>query len=112
MRVHLRRQYPTRPPRKQDTAAPTGVERDGEGSNTLHPTHHILAVDVCACLHQHLGDLETEEGLRVFGEEVERFEAMLGVRAEVVAHDLHPDYATTRYALARPARRDVRDPDV
>lgn len=60
-----------------------------------------------AWLTPHLGDLETEEGLRVFAEEVERFEAMLGVRAEVVAHDLHPDYATTQYALSRTARRRV-----
>jgi hydrogenase maturation protein HypF len=60
-----------------------------------------------AWLTPHLGDLETEEGLRVFAEEVERFEALLGVRAEVVAHDLHPDYATTQYALARPARRHL-----
>jgi hydrogenase maturation protein HypF len=60
-----------------------------------------------AWLTPYLGDLETEEGLRVFAEEVERFEAMLGVRAEVVAHDLHPDYATTQYALGRSARRHI-----
>jgi len=55
----------------------------------------------------HLGDLETYEAEEAFRLDVERFEALLGVRAQIVAHDLHPAYASTRYALARGARRTV-----
>lgn len=55
----------------------------------------------------HLGDLETWESEQAFRADVERFEALLGVRAQVVAHDLHPEYASTRYALARGARRTI-----
>ncbi|MFI5301785.1 MAG: carbamoyltransferase HypF, partial [Polyangiales bacterium] len=55
----------------------------------------------------HLGDLVTFEAERAFVTDVERFEALLGVRAEIVACDLHPDYASTRYAHARGARRSV-----
>jgi hydrogenase maturation protein HypF len=34
-------------------------------------------------------------------------ERFLEVEAEVIAHDLHPDYLSTRYALARPAAARV-----
>ncbi len=40
--------------------------------------------------------------MRAFEEQVERLQRFLGIRPEVVAHDLHPGYASTRYALARP----------
>jgi hydrogenase maturation protein HypF len=55
----------------------------------------------------HLGDLETFEAEQAFRVDVERFEKLLGVRAEIVAHDLHPFYASTRYARERPARLRV-----
>jgi hydrogenase maturation protein HypF len=52
-----------------------------------------------------VGDLETLAAYEFFEEAVERMEAILEVRPEVVAHDLHPGYLSTRYALER---RDVR----
>ena len=66
-----------------------------------------LVVDDLAYLTPHLGDLDRFEAERAWAREVEGFERLLGVRAEVLAYDLHPDYASTRYALARPARRRV-----
>ncbi|MEV0148792.1 carbamoyltransferase HypF [Nonomuraea sp. NPDC050733] len=51
-----------------------------------------------AVLSQHLGDLESHLALRAFTDEVVRFRRLLGVDPEVVAHDLHPDYLSTRYA--------------
>ncbi|HWO09414.1 MAG TPA: carbamoyltransferase HypF, partial [Polyangiaceae bacterium] len=57
-----------------------------------------------AFLTPHLGDLGLVEGEAAYARDVEGFERLLGVRAEVLAHDLHPDYASTRYALTRPAR--------
>ena len=51
-----------------------------------------------AYLGPHIGDLENLETLAAFEESVGRMEKFLGVRPEVVAHDLHPDYVSTRWA--------------
>src|SRR5690606_21615269 len=51
-----------------------------------------------AFLSQHIGDLESYETLRSFTENVGHFCRILGVRPAVVAHDLHPDYLSTKYA--------------
>jgi hydrogenase maturation protein HypF len=61
-----------------------------------------LAVGDQAWLGPHIGDLDTLESCRAFEEAVPRLERFLGIAPEVVAHDLHPDYFSTRYALARP----------
>ncbi|BDG01379.1 carbamoyltransferase HypF [Anaeromyxobacter oryzae] len=53
-----------------------------------------------AVLSPHLGDLSNVETHRFFAEVIERLPRLLGVRPEAVAHDLHPDYASTRWALA------------
>ncbi|HET7540321.1 MAG TPA: Sua5/YciO/YrdC/YwlC family protein, partial [Polyangiaceae bacterium] len=66
-----------------------------------------LVVEDLAYLTPHLGDLELEESERAWRRDLESFERLLGVRAQVIAHDLHPDYASTRFALARPARRRI-----
>ena len=55
-----------------------------------------------AHLGPHIGDLENLEALRSFEESVARMERFLGVQPEVIAHDLHPEYLSTAYALARP----------
>ncbi len=54
-----------------------------------------------AWLGPHIGDLETDEACRAFEESVERFQRFVGIAPELIAHDLHPDYFTTRYALER-----------
>lgn len=61
-----------------------------------------LAAGREAFLGPHIGDLDNLEAIRAFEEQVERLERFLGIRPEVIAHDLHPDYASTRYALRRP----------
>jgi hydrogenase maturation protein HypF len=72
-----------------------------------------LASTIClargdrAWLSQHLGDLDSLEAAQGFTRAVERMERWLGTRAEVVAHDLHPHYASTRYALSREAELHV-----
>jgi hydrogenase maturation protein HypF len=66
-----------------------------------------LVVGDLAYLTPHLGDLGLVEAEDAWRREVEGFERLLGVRAEVIAHDLHPDYASTRYAQGRGARRLV-----
>ena len=56
-----------------------------------------------AFMSPHLGDLDTEPARRAFRDDLELYLGMLGVRPEVVAHDLHPGYAATVWALERGA---------
>ena len=54
-----------------------------------------------AWVSHHIGDLRTWETLRSYREGVEHFERLFAVDPLVVAHDLHPDYLSTAYALER-----------
>jgi hydrogenase maturation protein HypF len=62
-----------------------------------------IAAGDAAWLGPHVGDLETLATVQAFEEAVDRFERLLGIRPEVVAHDLHPGYLSTAYAMKRPA---------
>ncbi|MFC7733811.1 carbamoyltransferase HypF [Actinomadura keratinilytica] len=52
-----------------------------------------------AFLSHHIGDLENYETLRSYVEGIAHFRRVFDVRPEVVAHDLHPEYLSTKYAL-------------
>jgi hydrogenase maturation protein HypF len=54
-----------------------------------------------AWVGHHIGDLKNYETLRSMVEAIAHFERLFCVEPEVVAHDLHPDYLSTRYALDR-----------
>ncbi|MGI8413976.1 MAG: carbamoyltransferase HypF [Solirubrobacteraceae bacterium] len=56
-----------------------------------------------AWVSHHIGDLENYETLRSFADGIEHFERLFAVAPEVVAHDLHPEYLSTKYALERDA---------
>ena len=60
-----------------------------------------LAKGARAWVGHHIGDLRNYETLRSFSDGVEHFERLFAVEPAVVAHDLHPDYLSTRYALER-----------
>ncbi len=47
----------------------------------------------------HIGDLENYETLRSFTQGVEHFRRLFEVTPELVVHDLHPEYLSTKYAL-------------
>jgi hydrogenase maturation protein HypF len=51
-------------------------------------------------LSQHVGDLETPEALAAFERVIADFRALWEARPVAVAHDLHPDYLSTKWALA------------
>ncbi|WP_407169059.1 carbamoyltransferase HypF [Bradyrhizobium sp. ORS 111] len=53
-----------------------------------------------AFVSQHLGDLDMSEGIRSFEETIRHLTTTLDVRPVVIAHDLHPDMASTRFAEA------------
>jgi len=61
-----------------------------------------VAKGVRAWVGHHIGDLENYETLRSFTDGIEHFERLFAVAPEVVAHDLHPEYLSTKYALERP----------
>lgn len=60
-----------------------------------------------AYLGPHIGDLENVETFESFQESVERMQRFVGVQPEVIAHDLHPDYFSTQYAMLRHGVRKV-----
>jgi hydrogenase maturation protein HypF len=60
-----------------------------------------------AWVGHHIGDLRLAETLDAFQEGVAHFERLFAVTPEVVAHDEHPDYLSTVYALAREGVRHV-----
>jgi hydrogenase maturation protein HypF len=65
-----------------------------------------LAVDDQVFLSQHLGDLETEPAHRAFCRATDDLARLYEARPQVIAADLHSDYLSTQFALARrsPAR--------
>jgi hydrogenase maturation protein HypF len=54
-----------------------------------------------AWVGHHIGDLGNWETLRSFREGIEHFERLFAVHPVVVAHDLHPEYLSTKEAVAR-----------
>ena len=60
-----------------------------------------------AFLSHHIGDLENYETLRSFTEGIEHFQRLFDVTPELIAHDLHPEYLSTKYALDHPDAEPV-----
>ena len=58
-----------------------------------------LAKEHRAFVSHHIGDLENAETLRSFTEGIEHFTRLFDIVPQVVAHDLHPEYLSTKYAL-------------
>ncbi len=48
---------------------------------------------------QHLGDLENLETMEYFEQNIAHFQKILEIHPSAIAHDLHPDYLSTRWAL-------------
>jgi hydrogenase maturation protein HypF len=58
-----------------------------------------LARDGRAWVGHHIGDLRTYETLRSFTDGIAHFQRLFAVTPELVAHDLHPEYLSTKHAL-------------
>ena len=52
-----------------------------------------------AWVGHHVGDLKNYETLRSFVTGIEHFQRLFAVEPELVAHDLHPEYLSTKHAL-------------
>ena len=52
-----------------------------------------------AFVSHHVGDLEHYEAFRAFTEAIAHFQRLFDVRPAAIAHDLHPEYLSTKWAL-------------
>ena len=66
----------------------------GELKNTL-----CLTKDHYAILSQHIGDLENLETMEFFRETLDHLKRFFRATPVAIAHDLHPHYLSTRFAL-------------
>lgn len=75
-------------------AGPPVLAVGGHERNTV-----CLAAGGRAVLSQHVGDLDHVESAAFFAEAIAHLTELVGATPELVVHDLHPDYHTTRWAL-------------
>jgi hydrogenase maturation protein HypF len=60
-----------------------------------------------AWVGHHIGDLEHYATLQAFQDGIRHFERLFGIAPARIAHDLHPDYLSTHYALERDADEHI-----
>jgi hydrogenase maturation protein HypF len=80
---------------------PGGTGRPVLGCGAELKSTFCLAKGERAWVGHHIGDLKNYETLRSFQEGVDHFERLFAVVPEVIAHDLHPEYLSTKYAIER-----------
>jgi hydrogenase maturation protein HypF len=66
-----------------------------------------LAKDGRAFVSHHIGDLENYETLRAYREGIEHVGRLFDITPSLVAHDLHPEYLSTKYATELAEARDL-----
>jgi len=52
-----------------------------------------------AILSQHIGDLKNFETYTFYTESIDHFQKIFRMKAELIAHDMHPDYLSTKWAI-------------
>jgi len=67
-----------------------------------------LGSDSRAILSHHMGDLDHFEAYRAFEKDVALYQQLFSLRPQCIAHDLHPDYASTGFAKQRAAAEGVK----
>ena len=80
-------------PVKLSKALPSAIAVGGHLKNSV-----AVANGDQVSVSQHIGDLETAEAFNAFQKVAADLEHLLDVDPPVVAHDLHPDYASTGWA--------------
>jgi hydrogenase maturation protein HypF len=80
---------------------PLAARRPLLGCGAEQKAAFCLADGTRAWVSHHIGDIKNYETLRSLQDGVAHFERLFEVTPQVVAHDLHPDYLSTRYALER-----------
>ncbi len=97
------------PLRRSRGMTPQGLPVPRRGTKPILATGAELKSTFCllreerAFLSPHLGDLDSPLAYEAFRSDLELYLEMLGTRPELIAHDLHPDYLSTRWALEQDA---------
>lgn len=86
-----------------DLPVPTSLHLLGVGAEQKNA--FCVAKGDRAWPSHHIGDIKNYETLQSLESGVAHFERLFEVQPELLVHDLHPDYLSTRYALGR---EDVR----
>ncbi len=89
------------------TALPEPVRVPVLGCGAELKSTFCVAKGERAWVGHHIGDLKNWETLESFREGVEHFQRLFAVSPGLVAHDMHPDYLSTRYALEREGAETV-----
>ena len=103
VRVFRDREYPIRRSRgyvPHPVPLPVAARRPVLACGAELKNTFCLARDRHAFVSHHIGDLENHETHRSFTEGIAHFRRLFDITPEVVAHDLHPEYLSTKYALA------------
>jgi len=66
-----------------------------------------LAAGTSAFLGPHIGDLESVDTLRAYEAAIEQLKQFTSIEPRVIAHDMHPDYFSTRYAQSLNAAQTI-----
>ena len=85
----------------QAIALPLACPQVVLGTGAEQKNTFCLAWEHTALLSQHLGDLDTAETFDYFELAISHFKALCRKEPTVVAHDLHPQYLSSRYAQAQ-----------
>jgi hydrogenase maturation protein HypF len=65
-----------------------------------------LTRDNFAFLSQHIGDMENLETMEHLVNTIDLYKKLFRIEPEIIAHDLHPEYLTTKYAKELVAKAD------
>jgi len=74
----------------------------GQQKNTV-----CLTRENQAFLSQHIGELENLPTYRFFQSTIQHLKKILDIEPEIIAHDLHPDYISARYAKEQEQGRKI-----
>ncbi len=67
-----------------------------------------LTRDEYAFLSQHIGDMDNEETVEHFENTIDLYQRLFRVQPEALAHDLHPEYLSAKYALKYAAENGLK----
>jgi len=90
--IRRARGYAPNPIRLQFTCQPI-LGCGAEEKNTFSLTR-----DNYVFLSQHIGDMENLETVEHFTDTISLYQKLFRVEPEIIAHDLHPEYLSTKYA--------------